>query len=209
MSKQILIIGHSGSGKSTALRKLPPEETFYIDADGKGLNWKGWRRDYNTERKNYTTTTSVDRCHSLISNILEKAPHVKYIVIDTITNLLIAEEIHAMKQKGYDKWVDIAQTLYTLIEYTRTAPEDKTFIYTGLTETVDGRIRLKTPGQKLKKIELESLFNIVILMDITISPYEFILNYKTSTARAPYDFMENKEIVPGDILSIVKELEEY
>ena len=34
-------MGESGSGKTTAMRNLPPKETFYIDCDKKGLNWKG------------------------------------------------------------------------------------------------------------------------------------------------------------------------
>lgn len=40
MSKTILIMGESGSGKTTSMRNLPPEETFYIDCDKKGLSWK-------------------------------------------------------------------------------------------------------------------------------------------------------------------------
>ena len=52
MSKTILIMGESGSGKTTSMRNLNPEETFYIDADKKGLNWKGWKEQYNSEKKN-------------------------------------------------------------------------------------------------------------------------------------------------------------
>ena len=48
-----MIIGPSGSGKTTSLEKLDPNQTFYIDADGKGLRWKGWRKQYNKEKKNY------------------------------------------------------------------------------------------------------------------------------------------------------------
>ena len=43
MAKTILIIGESGSGKTTAMRNLDPATTIYIDADGKGLSWKGLR----------------------------------------------------------------------------------------------------------------------------------------------------------------------
>lgn len=60
MSKTILIMGESGSGKTTSMRKLNPETTFYFDCDKKGLNWKGWRSVYNTEKKNYATTSSPE-----------------------------------------------------------------------------------------------------------------------------------------------------
>ena len=56
MGNVIGVIGESGSGKTTAMRNLPPDETFYIDADKKGLNWKGWSTQYSTERKNYVKT---------------------------------------------------------------------------------------------------------------------------------------------------------
>mgnify|MGYP004619190905 CR=1 FL=1 len=53
MSKVICIAGESGSGKTTSMRNLDPKSTYYIDADKKGLSGKGWRKQYNTENKNY------------------------------------------------------------------------------------------------------------------------------------------------------------
>ena len=53
MAKVICIAGESGSGKTTSMRNLDPATTYYIDADKKGLSWKGWRNQYNTEKKNY------------------------------------------------------------------------------------------------------------------------------------------------------------
>lgn len=68
MAKVIGIIGESGSGKTTSLRNLDPKTTFYIDCDKKGLNWKGWRKQYNVEAKNYWQTDSP----SVVQNLLEK-----------------------------------------------------------------------------------------------------------------------------------------
>lgn len=56
MSRAICIMGESGSGKTTSLRTLPPESTYYIDCDGKGLSWRGWRSQYNSEKKNLLRT---------------------------------------------------------------------------------------------------------------------------------------------------------
>ena len=53
MSIVICIAGESGSGKTTSMRNLDPKSTYYIDADKKGLSWKGWRQSYNNENKNY------------------------------------------------------------------------------------------------------------------------------------------------------------
>ena len=57
MSKVICIAGESGSGKTTSMEKLDPKQTYYIDADKKGLSWKGWKKQYNIESKNYYVIT--------------------------------------------------------------------------------------------------------------------------------------------------------
>ena len=52
MAKVIGVMGESGAGKTTAMRNLPPKETFYFDCDGKGMNWKGWKSQYSESQKN-------------------------------------------------------------------------------------------------------------------------------------------------------------
>ncbi|WP_148391281.1 AAA family ATPase, partial [Blautia hydrogenotrophica] len=61
MSKVICIAGESGSGKTTSMRNLDPKTTLYIDCDKKGLSWKGWKKQYNTENKNYIKTDFVQQ----------------------------------------------------------------------------------------------------------------------------------------------------
>lgn len=53
MAKMIAIMGESGAGKTTAMRNLDPKSTYYMDCDKKGLSWKGWRKQYSPEAKNY------------------------------------------------------------------------------------------------------------------------------------------------------------
>ena len=52
MANVICIAGESGSGKTTSLRNLNPAETYIIDADKKGLSWRGWKKYYSIENKN-------------------------------------------------------------------------------------------------------------------------------------------------------------
>lgn len=69
MSKVICIMGESGSGKTTSMRNLDPKTTYYIDADKKGLSWKGWRKQYNKENKNYLACAIV---HISMSGVTER-----------------------------------------------------------------------------------------------------------------------------------------
>ena len=75
MANLIGIMGEPGSGKSTSLRNLNPEETYYCDCDGKGLNWKGWRDQYSTDKSNYVKTSFPQTIVKYLLNIAEKAPH--------------------------------------------------------------------------------------------------------------------------------------
>ena len=83
-------MGESGSGKTTAMRTLNPEETYYIDCDGKGLSWKGWRNQYNAEKKNYLRTDNQNDVLAVMRGISDKRPNIKNIVIDTINSIMIA-----------------------------------------------------------------------------------------------------------------------
>ena len=93
MSRVICIAGESGSGKTTSMRNLDPKTTYYIDADGKGLSWKGWRNQYNKENKNYLQCDDANVVRQYIKRIAEACPTVKGIVIDTINGLMVADEM--------------------------------------------------------------------------------------------------------------------
>ena len=71
MSKVICIAGESGSGKTTSMRNLDPKTTYYIDADGKGLSWKGWRKQYSQENKNYFACDEATIVRQYIKRIAE------------------------------------------------------------------------------------------------------------------------------------------
>lgn len=103
LSNVIGIMGASGSGKTYSLRNLPAKETFYIDCDGKGLNYKGWRNDYNSKNKNYIRTDDPNKVLKLLGDIDKNATHVKTVVVDTVNGCMVADEMRRMKEKGYQK----------------------------------------------------------------------------------------------------------
>ena len=102
MSRAICVMGESGSGKTTAMRTLDPKETYYIDCDGKGLSWKGWRQQYSTELKNYIKTDDQNRVLALMHGIDEKCPNIHNIVIDTINSIMVADE-RQMERPGVER----------------------------------------------------------------------------------------------------------
>ena len=74
-------MGESGSGKTTSCRNLDPTTTYYIDADRKGLSWKGWRKQYNAENKNYLCVDDPKTINGYITAISENAQKSKPLLL--------------------------------------------------------------------------------------------------------------------------------
>lgn len=210
MSKAIMILGASGSGKTTSLEKLDPKQTFYIDADGKGLSWKGWRQQYNKENKNYFRCDAPDQIFSLMQQIDEKQKQIKFLVIDTLNGCMVADEMRRSKEKTYDKWMDLAQSVYGIVDYANKMREDLTVILVGHTQTSeDGFTCMLTNGRKLNKICLESKMTTVLLSRINENgEYVFETRAKNSTAKTPRGAFDVDEI-PNDITIVIDALKDF
>lgn len=210
MSKAIMIIGASGSGKTTSLEKLDPKQTFYIDADGKGLSWKGWRQQYNKENKNYFRCDAPEQIFSLMQQIDEKQKQIKFLVIDTLNGCMVADEMRRSKEKTYDKWMDLAQSVYGIVDYANKMREDLTVILVGHTQTSeDGFTCMLTNGRKLNKICLESKMTTVLLSRINENgEYVFETRAKNSTAKTPRGAFDVDEI-PNDITIVIDALKDF
>lgn len=213
MSKVICIAGESGSGKTTSMRNLDPKTTYYIDADCKGLSWKGWRGQYNAENKNYKATDDTNVVRQFIKRLAENCPNIKVIVVDTINGLMVADEMRRSKEKGYDKWVDLAACVWDLVCECYTYRDDLTIIFTAHTQTDHDEngymfTRIKTSGKKLDKIVLESKFTTVLLSKCVDGQYKFETRANNSTAKSPLGAFEEFEI-DNDIVEVIKALEEF
>lgn len=205
-----MIIGTSGSGKTTSLENLDPKQTFYIDADGKGLSWKGWRKQYNKENKNYFQCDAPEQIFSLMQTIDEKQKQIKFLVIDTLNGCMVADEMRRSKEKAYDKWVDLAQSVYNIVDYSNKMRDDLTVILIGHTQTSDdGFTCMLTNGRKLNKICLESKMTTVLLSRINENgEYVFETRARNSTAKTPRGAFDVDEI-PNDITLVIDALKDF
>ena len=218
MGNVIGVIGESGSGKTTAMRNLPPDETFYIDADKKGLNWKGWRTQYSLDKKNYARTDSFTNIWKALDHIDkdETLKGIKYVVIDTLNGMMVGEEMRILAMQGGDKrsaWTDLAQHGWGIVNKALEMRNDVTVIILCHSETVSDdngivKTRIKTNGRKLEKLVLESKMTTVVWAVRQDGKYKFILSADNSTAKVPLGAFETDEI-DNDIMIVIKALEEY
>ena len=214
-AKVIAVMGESGAGKTTAMRNLPPRETCYIDADLKGLSWRGWRKAFNEEAKNYMAANDPNKILRAMWVINNDRPDIRYIVIDTLNGIMVADEMRRMGEKGYDKWVDLATSVWNIIGDALTMRDDLTIIFlchsqTDRDDSGYSFTRIKTSGKKLDKIVLESKFTTVLLCKCVDGRHVFEVHANNSTAKTPLGLFEPGETeVPNDIMEIIKRLEEY
>jgi len=211
-------MGESGAGKTTAMRNLPPKETFYFDCDGKGMNWKGWKSQYSQDKKNYWKSDSF----SVVAQIMEKIDkdeqrkNIKYVVIDTINGMMVAEEMRILAMSSGDKrsaWSDLAQNGWTIINKALAMRDDLTIIVLCHSETISDengiiRTRIKTNGRKLEKLVLESKMTTVIWAVRQDGKYKFILSADGSTCKVPLGAFEDSEI-DNDIMLVIDALKEF
>ena len=210
MAKMLLIMGEPASGKTVSLRNIPKNELYYVDCDKKGLNYKGWKNDFNAEKKNYFRSNDGEQIAKLMIAISEKREDIKYIAIDTINSIMIADEMRRSKDKNFDKWVDLASCIFNLINIVPDLRDDLTVIFVGHTQTDDeGFTRLLTNGKKLNKIGLEKYFDTVLIAKNNDGKYVFETTSPTSTARVPMGCYDGEQYIENDLYEIIKELKEY
>ena len=215
MSKCIGLMGESGSGKTTSMRNLDPKTTFYIDCDKKGLSWKGWKKAYNTDKKNYYKTDLIGTVATLLDKInsQDNMKHIKVVVVDTLNALMVADEVRRMKEKGFDKWQDLAQCIWQLIDQAMALRDDLTIIFVCHSQTQkedDGYTftRIKTSGKKLDKLCIETKLTTVLHAVCEGGEYKFKVHADNSTAKTPMGAFEEDEI-ENDITKVLNALKEY
>lgn len=213
MSTVILIMGEPGQGKTTSMRNLNPETTVYFDCDKKGLPWRGWRKQYSKEKGNYFATSNAAAIGQEMKRIHDEKTQIKTIVVDTLNWIMIDDEFKRMKEKGYDKWLDLAYSVKALISLAKQLRDDITVLFTAHTQTEHDDsgysfTRMKTSGKKLDKTSVESMFNTVLLAKCVDGRYLFETQARNSTARSPMGAFETFEI-DNDIVKVIKVLEEF
>jgi len=213
MSKALLIMGSSGSGKTTSMRTLDPKTTYYVDADRKGLSWKGWKEQYNQENKNYIKSSDAKQIEFIIKGISDKRPDIKTIVVDTINTIMWDDEFKRMSEKNYDKWSDLASSIYGLITTANTLRDDLIIIFTAHTQTDYDEsgykfTHVRTSGRKLDKIVVESKFTTVLYSKGNKGKYVFETQANDNTAKSPLGAFDEPEI-DNDITKVIKALEDF
>lgn len=178
MGIPVMILGESGTGKSASLRNFKPEEVQVINVAGKPLPFKN--------KLPSQTTDSYGTIKGLLKHCGEQG--FKTIVIDDSQYLMANEFMRRATERGYDKFTEIAQNMWELVNTVKSLPND-TIVYflTHLERDQNGNEKVKTIGKLLdEKITLEGMFTIVLKTNVTDGQYSFLTqNSGHDTVKSP------------------------
>lgn len=185
-SVPILLIGKSGSGKSTSLRNFKKDEVAVINVLGKPLPF---RSDIKAVK--------LDDYANILNQI--KLTKKNIIVIDDANYLITNEFMKNSSIKGYDKYNEMANHFFELINGIKNIEGGKT-VYLIMHEDVDdnGNVKPKTIGKLLdEKVNIQGMFTICIRAMFENGKYIFRLKtngqdcVKTPFGMFNTDEMEN------------------
>lgn len=120
MANVVLILGKSGSGKSTSIKTLDPKSTVIFNVLKKRLPFKGSSKEYNKENKNLFNLDKFSDIVNYMRNIDAKAPNVTNIIIDDCTYIMRKEYFETASQTGYNKFTNIAAHFQSIISTAET-----------------------------------------------------------------------------------------
>lgn len=194
----VLVLGASGSGKSTSLRNFDPDEVGIFNVAGKPL-------PFRKKMKIVNNPSYMDIIKGM------NAKQFKKYVIEDSQYLMAFEAFDRAKETGYGKFTDMALNFRNLIDYAiRRTPDDTIVYFLHHTELADdGRIKAKTLGKMLdNQLTVEGLFSIVLYCQVEGNEHFFITNSDGSNpAKSPMEMFEMK--IDNDLKFVDTTIREY
>ncbi len=182
MAQKILIMGESGTGKSTSLRNLDPEITAVVNPVGKPLPFKSSNGKFtmlNNETKSSNITAWMKG---------QAKAGKKILIVDDFQYLLSIPYMNRIHEGGWDKWNDFGDDYFKLIDVCADLPADVRVYYLSHCETLENGITtIKLIGKLLReKITIEGLFTIVLRTSVIDQKYFFLTqNSGKDTVKSP------------------------
>jgi hypothetical protein len=199
MGIPVLLLGESGSGKSSSLRNFKPDEYLLLNVAGKPLPFRG-KPKYAINKPDYLT----------LSKAISSSP-TKVAVIDDSQYLMAFEFFDHAKETGYQKFTNLALNFKNLIDdVVKFAPEDEIVYFLHHVETTnEGKVKAKTIGKMLdEKLTIEGLFSIVLMCRTDGQRHYFETQSDgQTTAKSPMGMFERE--IDNDLKFVDQTIREY
>lgn len=224
MAQEILIIGQSGTGKSTSLENLNPKETAIINPTKKALPFKGFKVNYKeyTQENKEGNLFNVDTAQGVLGAldyINTKMPHIKNVVLDDAGYIMSFEYIARAKETGFQKFTDLGANFSNIIIKGSKLRDDITFImmmHSEIDTDIQGNriVKARTIGKLVDQyLNIEGMFSIVLYSKAikTDKGMEYVFvtqNDGANTGKSPKGMFATPTI-PNDMKYVIEQINKY
>ena len=222
MAKTILVIGKTGTGKTSSIRTLDPKETVILRVINRTLPFK-FTGKYGKEQKNMFLTPGYDDVLKALA-WANKQEHVKNIVITDGTYIIRQEYFKTANQKNYEKYTAFAMHMQQILKAIQDLRDDiKVFMEYHVESTMTDAGATEYKPSTVGKL-LDNQYNILENVDIVLfaSPvyedkeihYGFYTNRTLDRvgaeipAKSPMG-MFDETFIPNDLAFVAKKIDEY
>ena len=224
MANVCMILGPSGTGKSSSIKGLDPKETVVLNVLRKRLPFKGSNSIYNAENKNLFPVDDYSQVVNLLGSIDKKALHVKNVILEDMTYIMRKEFFKRAKETGYGKFTEIAQHFQQVISTCESMRDDINVFFILHSEAIQSD--KTTVGYKVSTVGamIDSQYNPVEVVPMVLysaikydekgnASYGFYTHRCMEgtveiPAKSPADMFE-EDFIPNDLGLVVKAMNEY
>ena len=206
MGIPVLVLGTSGSGKTTAARNMDRKSTVLCAVEKQRLPF----------REPFPMTIKMASYASIMTLFKEinegKRPDIRSVVIDDSQYLIVNEFFDKVAEKGYDKFTSIALNFRNLIHWVNIGLPDNVTVYFLHHTQVDefGQTKAKTIGKLLdEKLTVEGCFDVVLMTERNQDGWWFRTHSAgADPVKTPMD-MFTDDLIPNDLNVVDMSIRSY
>lgn len=207
MSIATLVLGQSGTGKSTSLRNLNPDDVLLIQSIKKPLPFRS--KDWKQLTQDGGSIYVCDNAEKII-NVMNKCAR-PIIIIDDLQYIMANEFMRRSAERGFDKFTEIGKKTWDIFNAASQLSDDKrVYMLSHTEESESGRSKIKTIGKMLdEKITLEGMVTICLQTAIINEQFVFMTkNNGQNTVKSPIGLFESEHI-DNDLKAVDDAICEY
>lgn len=209
MSIATLVLGASGTGKSTSLRNLEPAKTLLIQCINKPLPFRATEWKPCTKENPSGNVLRTSNPASILRAM--QASKQEIIVIDDYQAVMVNELMARSTEKGYDKFTDIAKGAWEVFNMAGKLEEHRRVYILAHTQSDEfGAIRMKTVGKMVDNTLVpEGYFTIVLRTEVINGQYLFATQTNgQDCCKSPMGMFDEQHI-PNDLQAVDQAIAEF